>query len=114
MIMYLYLFPNSNITNNRIAILRLFTFKHIWNAALEINQCRIVVDTVLFGHRKILGLDKRDAMSITIIVDVLQLFENFSAMFTIVGIYGQGNSKIYKNQIYRLAASLSNQPGLLL
>lgn len=63
-----------------------FTFKHIWYAALEIDERWEIMYAILFGNREILGFHKGDAMPITIVVDVLQFLQNAGALLTIVRI----------------------------
>lgn len=63
------------------------TLEDIRNATLKVDQSRILVHAVLLGHRKVLGLDERDAVSVAVIVDVLQFLEDLRALFTVIGIF---------------------------
>lgn len=60
------------------------TFENVRNTAFEIDKGRIIMNTILFGNWKVFRFDKCDAMSIAVVVDIFQLFENFRALFAIV------------------------------
>lgn len=62
------------------------TFKYIWDATFKIDKGRKIMYTELFGNGEISGLNKSDAMSITIIVNVFQFFESFGALRAIISI----------------------------
>lgn len=62
----------------------MFTFINAWHLILEINQRRKFVNSKIGSDIQVRGLDKVNSVTVRVVIDVLQLFQDGQAMVTIL------------------------------
>lgn len=68
-----------------VGLIYLFsTFKDIRYTALEVNKCWIFKYSVLLGNGEVFCLDEHDSMAIAVVINVLQLFQDSSAVGALI------------------------------